>query len=303
MAERRMMSKAVIETDMFMDMPMSSQCLYFHLLLRADDDGFIKNPSAIRREVGCGEDDMKLLVAKQFILPFDTGVIVIRHWKIHNYIRKDMYHPTECQSEKSLLTGGADKTAYTPSEQAQMQGCNIVVTDTLQTCNNDVTGSSQVCNKPVSIGKVRLGKDNIYDDDDNARDTTKVVICQEKKYSKSKKISANADNDTDLAEVVSAFCDNLQPLAGNLVLERLTDAYDQYGKLWCLEAIKETALHNGRSIQYVVSVLEQWERDGFKAPLTKKKETAKNGTSGSSRRPDKEISQYAAYFDEVAPQT
>lgn len=115
---------------------------------------------------------MKLLVAKRFILPFDTGVIVIRHWKIHNYIRKDMYHPTECQAERGLLTGGADKTAYAPKEGVQIQGRNVIVTDSLQDCNGIVTDSSQErnghvtdssrsCAEPVSIGKVRLGKVNI----------------------------------------------------------------------------------------------------------------------------------------------
>lgn len=267
MAERRMMAKSVIETDHFMDMPMSSQCLYFHLLLRADDDGFIKNPSAIRREVGCGEDDMKLLVAKQFILPFDTGVIVIRHWKIHNYIRKDMYHPTECQAERGLLTGGADKTAYVPKEGVQIQGRNVIVTDTSQTCNDHVTDSSRSCTEPVSIGKVRLGKVN-----NNTTTTTRAC--------------AGEDSDTDqaLSRVVKLYADNINPSYGPIESEKLLMLYDRYHSKWLEAAIIEAAESSRRpSVKYIAAILERWERDGFKAP--KKGRSNRNGryTQGNSR--------------------
>jgi hypothetical protein len=95
MAERRMMSKKIIDTDNFLDMPQSTQCLYFHLLLRADDDGFIQSPKSIMRITGCKEDDLKLLIAKRFVIGFETGVIVIRHWRIHNYVQSDRYSKSE----------------------------------------------------------------------------------------------------------------------------------------------------------------------------------------------------------------
>ena len=101
MAERRMFAKTIIDSDAFLDMPLSTQSLYFHLSMRADDDGFINNPKKIQRMVGCGDDDLKLLMAKRFILVFDSGVIVIKHWKIHNYIRNDRYKPTLYQEEKA----------------------------------------------------------------------------------------------------------------------------------------------------------------------------------------------------------
>lgn len=300
MAERRMMAKSVIETDHFMDMPMSSQCLYFHLLLRADDDGFIKNPSAIRREVGCGEDDMKLLVAKQFILPFDTGVIVIRHWKIHNYIRKDMYHPTECQAERGLLTGGADKTAYAPKEGVQIQGRNVIVTDSLQDCNGIVTDTSQACNghvtdssrscaEPVSIGKVRLGKVN-----NTTTTTTRAHACEE-----------DSDTDQDLSRVVKLYADNINPAYSPIESEKLLMLYDRYHSKWLEAAIIEAAESSRRpSVKYIEAILERWERDGFKAPKQKKgkKEEKKHGESGLSGGAASEKSQYAAYFDGDAPQ-
>lgn len=112
MAERRMFAKTIIDSDAFLDMPLSTQSLYFHLSMRADDDGFINNPKKIQRMVGCGDDDLKLLMVKRFILVFDSGVIVIKHWKIHNYIRNDRYKPTLYQEEKAELAEKNSK-AYT----------------------------------------------------------------------------------------------------------------------------------------------------------------------------------------------
>lgn len=104
MAERRMFAKSIIDSDAFLDMPLSTQALYFHLSMRADDDGFINNPKRVQRVVGGSDDDIKLLVAKRFIIPFDSGVVVIKHWKIHNYIQKDRYKPTTYIEEKSTLS-------------------------------------------------------------------------------------------------------------------------------------------------------------------------------------------------------
>jgi hypothetical protein len=103
MAERRMFAMTIIDSDSFLDMPLSTQALYFHLSMRADDDGFINNPKKIQRIIGCTDDDFKLLITKRFIITFESGVIVIKHWKIHNYIQKDRYKPTLYQKEKKLL--------------------------------------------------------------------------------------------------------------------------------------------------------------------------------------------------------
>ena len=104
MAERRMFAKTIIDSDAFLDMPATSQLLYFHLSMRADDDGFINKPKTIMRICGCKDDDMKLLIAKKFIIPFETGIVVIKHWKIHNYIRSDRYKETKYKDEKSTLS-------------------------------------------------------------------------------------------------------------------------------------------------------------------------------------------------------
>ena len=254
MAERRMFAKSVIDSDLFLDMPPTTQMLYFHLAMRADDDGFINNPRRIQRMIGASDDDMRILIAKQFILTFENGVIVIRHWKLHNYIRKDMYHPTEYQAERQMLSLKNNKSPYELNADAGSQ-------DSSRTCNGYVTDSSRTCNENVSIGKDRKGKDRIGKVRlDAAANTPSSGECQEK---------VQDLYDGARGEVVTAFCDNLQPFAGNLVLEQLNDVYDRYGKQWCLAAIKEAAVNGGRSIQYVIKVLERWEREGFKSSRKK----------------------------------
>ena len=108
MAQKRMFSKDVINNDNFIEMPDSSQNLYFHLSLDADDDGFVANYKSIMRMLGKKEDDLKVLIAKQFIIPFENGVLVIRHWKLNNYIQKDRYKETIYKEEKALLSDNSN---------------------------------------------------------------------------------------------------------------------------------------------------------------------------------------------------
>ena len=103
MAERRMFAKTIIDSDAFIDMPLSTQALYFHLSMRADDEGFINNPKKIQRMIGASDDDLKVLVMKRFIIPFESGIVVIKHWKIHNYIQKDRFKPTVYAEEKKMI--------------------------------------------------------------------------------------------------------------------------------------------------------------------------------------------------------
>ena len=116
MAERRMFAKTIIDSDAFLDMPLSAQALYFHLSMRADDDGFVNNPKKIQRMIGASDDDCKLLIIKRFILTFESGIIVIKHWKIHNYIQKDRYKETLYKEEKQRLALD-EKNAYTEVEK------------------------------------------------------------------------------------------------------------------------------------------------------------------------------------------
>lgn len=103
MANKRMFTMKIVDSDAFLDMPLSSQCLYFHLNMRADDDGFIGNPKRVMKIVGASEDDLKLLIAKSFLLVFENGVIVIKHWRMHNTLSKSRYHETTYTDEKGCL--------------------------------------------------------------------------------------------------------------------------------------------------------------------------------------------------------
>lgn len=104
MAERRMFAKTIIDSDAFLDMPMSTRLLYYDLGMRGDDDGFVNSPKKIMRITGASDDDFRLLIGRKFIIPFESGVVVIKHWKIHNYIRSDRYSETKYKDEKALLT-------------------------------------------------------------------------------------------------------------------------------------------------------------------------------------------------------
>lgn len=143
MAERRMFAKTIIDSDNFLDMSLSTQALYFHLAMRADDDGFVNNPKRIQRMIGASDDELKILIAKQYIFPFESGVVVIRHWKIHNYIQKDRYHPSQIP-EKQLVEVDEKTKTYELKDTRCIQGC-------IQECIQDVVQDG-------NIGKVRLGK-------------------------------------------------------------------------------------------------------------------------------------------------
>lgn len=148
MAERRMFSKAIIDSDAFLDMPTSTRLLYFDLNMRADDDGFVNGPKKIIRMTGASDDDLRILIAKNFIIPFDSGVIVIKHWKINNYIKKDRYKETIYKNEKALLSENENKEYILAPDGFQIG--SIVDTDCIQ------TGST--LDTQVSIGK---SKDSI----------------------------------------------------------------------------------------------------------------------------------------------
>ena len=109
MAQKRMFDKTITNSDDFLELPDSSQVLYFHLSMNADDDGFVNNWKSIMKMTGTKEDDMKLLIIKQYIIPFDSGVIVIRHWRINNYLRNDRYQETQFKEEKDKLLLGKNE--------------------------------------------------------------------------------------------------------------------------------------------------------------------------------------------------
>lgn len=103
MASRRMFAKVVVDSDAFLDMPLTAQALYFHLGIQADDDGFVASPKKIIRGIGATNEDLETLIDHQFIIPFASGVIVIRHWLVNNKIRKERHTDTECKEELAQL--------------------------------------------------------------------------------------------------------------------------------------------------------------------------------------------------------
>ena len=153
MAERRMFAKTIIDSDAFVDMPLSTQALYFHLSMRGDDDGFINNPKKIQRMIGAADDDLKMLIVKRFIIPFDSGIVVIKHWKIHNYIRGDRKKETVYPEEMALLEEKSNG-AYT------LKGD---MTDICPSIDGQVAGKCQHRLGKDSIGKVKSGKDSTND--------------------------------------------------------------------------------------------------------------------------------------------
>lgn len=133
-----MFAKTIIDSDAFLDMPMSARLLYYDLGMRADDDGFINSPKKIMRMIGASNDDVNILIARKFVIPFDSGVVVIKHWRINNYLRNDRYTETKYLEEKSNLE--VDKNgSYTAKNNT---GIPVGI-------------------PTVSTGKVRLGKDSI----------------------------------------------------------------------------------------------------------------------------------------------
>ena len=142
MAERRMFAKTIIDSDAFLDMPMSARLLYYDFSMRADDDGFVNAPKKITRITGASDDDIKVLIGKRFIIPFESGVVVIKHWRIHNYIRKDTYSETKYKAEKASLYLD-ENNAYSLHAPQLSQGRDEPVDEP----------STQ-----VRLGKDRLGK-------------------------------------------------------------------------------------------------------------------------------------------------
>lgn len=147
MAQKRMFDKTITNSDSFLEMPDSTQNLYFHLNMEADDDGFVDNWKSIMKMTGKKDDDLKLLIAKQFIIPFESGVIVIKHWRINNYLRKDRYHQTKYIEERKMLfvedneAYSLQKNAGIPlgnREEKRIEENNISTTPIMETENEKI---------------------------------------------------------------------------------------------------------------------------------------------------------------------
>ena len=166
MANRRMFARSIIQSDAFTDMPLSTQALYFHLGMEADDDGFVNNPKRTQRSIGASNDDLTILASKGFIMPFESGVVVIKHWRINNYLRNDRYSPTKYQEELALLAV-KDNGAYTLRNN----------TADLLVCQTETDGIPKVSEgyTQYSIGKDSIGKDTLSGRPDDSSDRNEIV--------------------------------------------------------------------------------------------------------------------------------
>ena len=165
MAERRMFAKTIIDSDAFIDMPVTSRLLYYDLAMRADDDGFVNSPKKIMRMIGASETDLSVLVQKKFIIPFENGIVVIKHWRIHNYIRNDRYKETKYLDEKAQLYVN-DAGAYSVMDTIGIPS-DIPVVSKMDTQDR--------------LGKDRLGEDNPYmrNEEPNAQPNAQIKDAQD----------------------------------------------------------------------------------------------------------------------------
>lgn len=232
MAERRMFAKTIIDSDAFLDMPLSTQSLYFHLSMRADDDGFINNPKKIQRMIGAADDDLKVLITKKFIIPFESGIVVIKHWKLHNYIQKDRYRETVYKEEKSMLQIKENKS-YT-----------LCIQDGYNSDTQDRIGKDR-------IGKDRIG-DNVVESDEPITTPIKykygeyqhVLLTQEE----SKKLVEEFG--TEMIDKAIKFLDEYIEEKGYE-----SNSHCLTIRRWVIDAIKEqeqkhSKTHNAKSNQF-----------------------------------------------------
>lgn len=250
MAQRRMFSRKITDTDKFIEMPATTQNLYFHLNMNADDEGFVDRVSIIQRMIGASGDDLKLLIAKGFIIPFESGVVVIRHWRIHNYIQTDRFQATIYQNEKSQIEYDETKTA------------NI---KPLEQCVQDV----YKLDTQVRLGKDSLDKERLELDKVNNHNNT-VPVENKKSLSKIFK-----DSEIKLNER------HLQMIYEYIALDHFTVPMIQY-------AVERTEDAGSTSFNYLNKILKNWKEKGYKsleevenddrAFEEKKKEQANNRT-------------------------
>lgn len=178
MAERRMFAKTIIDSDAFLDMSLTAQALYFHLSMRADDDGFINNPKKVQRMIGASDDDFRILIAKSFLIPFQSGIVVIKHWRIHNYIQADRYKETVYTEEKSLLTIKENK-AYTYNLPEENSQC----------IQNGYSLETQVRLGKDRLGKVSLGEDRTEESEETSADVLEQYSLLCPSFPKVKKLT------------------------------------------------------------------------------------------------------------------
>lgn len=257
MAEKRMFSKTIIDSDAFLDMPLSSQALYFHLSMRADDDGFVNNPKKIQRLTGCGDDDLKLLMAKKFLIPFESGIVVIKHWRIHNYIRTDRYKETNYIEEKSML--GIEKNkAY--SLLVENKDCTPLISLSQNGMSNGIPTGDKL-DTQNRLDKNRLEENSI----DKSR--------QEE--------NGNCSSNFSNLDIFKHF-EKCGFIVTAILMEQISADIEVYTAKWLMDAATE-AMNRGKinNYKYVLGILQNWTSNG-------RNESNGNGATSKNNREEPE---------------
>lgn len=238
MANKRMFNNSVLDSDAFLDLPLSAQALYFHLNLRADDDGFISKPKRIQSYIGASEDDLKLLILKRFVIAFEDGVIVIKHWRMHNTIQKDRYHPTLFQEEFKML-GIKENKAYTLDVSKMETPC-------IQSVSSDL---GLGLDKDLDIGKEL--------DSDTGKEDTPAPKEPKHKYGEYQHVLLT---DTDRERLVNDYGEDLTHDAIKYLDEYLETSGKKYKnhylvmRKWVFDAVKERSVKTNNTR----SVMDEW---------------------------------------------
>ena len=195
MAQKRMFDKIITNDDNFLEMPNSTQALYFHLSMNADDDGFVNNWKSIMKITGTKEDDLKILISKSYLIPFDSGILVIKHWRINNYLRGDRYRPTQFQKEFNMLENHENKAYQLKSEWSTI-GIPVVNPDKIRIDKNRIDKNREEENREEensidSNTKMSLKTDKMSLKTDNLSSNDSLAIASTTKTENKKEVFNN----------------------------------------------------------------------------------------------------------------
>lgn len=269
MAEKRMFAKTIIDSDAFLDMPVSSQALYFHLSMRADDEGFLNSPKKIQRLIGASDDDLNILIAKNFIIPFESGVIVIKHWKIHNCIRKDRLHPTVYQEERNSLSV-KNNGAYTTSELLEYSA-DRQLTDSWQTSDRQMSDKCPHRLDKISIDKNRK-KEILKKESENCTSDEIPDFDLESAWKKTRDMYPRNDGKGISKQLYLNVFKELSPLVWKDVANTISIAIKLY--------IKDCKERYGEEEKYIKG-MDKWFKEDFDYYFDKADEVRKQRSEGS----------------------
>lgn len=248
MAEKRMFSQKITDADAFQDLPLSAQALYFHICMHADDDGFANNPRKIARTIGASETDLAILIEKRFLLPFDNGLVVVKHWLMHNTVRQDRYHPTDYQEEFAALTVKPNRsyTERTQPEPARSQTGDRpgpdgsppgggLVADWLRTGCGAGTDRHENGNSDIGLG---LGLDSL-------------------------EVVEDARARARLSEVMSFYMDRINPQPSPLSIEEIKTFLESLEPEVVIHAMQIALDERKTSWSYIKGILRRYRSSGL----------------------------------------